>query len=313
MEREMGYTGTDEVQTTLSSLLAEDKETVMNRLLSDRAQEKALTALESELDRLMYKAGAMEGSGQQGEVVQGMLQVVKSTLPLIESVSETEVWEKGTDHQSDRRRLPGPASIVCLIAGIVCAVAGLVGQSIAGKMLRPGALVWTIAGCVLLVIGGYLAGKGRKDSGAGKSGAGKEEQQVRQTYLIDPAKVWHILQGIALSADHSLERVKDLAEVREQASGADSKVPMSKDELQFFCDLLENAYARRRRAPSDDTLREQVESIRYYLHSKGIETEDYSVQSASWFELLPAGGQAVTIRPALIKDGVVIRRGLASA
>ncbi len=312
MEREMGQTGTEKAQATLSELLAEDKETVMNRLLSDRAQEKALTALESEMDRLMYKAGAMEGSGAQSEVVQGMLQVVKSTLPLIESVSEAEVWEKESGHQSDRRRLPGPVSIVCLIAGIVCAVSGLVGQSIAGKVLRPDTLLWTIAGCVLLVIGGYLAGKGRKDPGAGKAGAGKEKQ-VRQTFLVDPAKVWHILQGITLSADHSLERVKDLDEVREQESNADSKAPMSKDELQFFCDLLENAYARRRRAPSDDTLREQVESIRYYLHSKGIETEDYSVQSVSWFELLPASGQAVTIRPALIKDGVVIRRGLASA
>ena len=57
---------------------------------------------------------------------------------------------------------------------------------------------------------------------------------------------------------------------------------------------------------------EQVESIRYYLHERGIETVDYSRQDGKWFELLPGDDEAVTIRPAFLQDSVVVMRGIAS-
>ncbi len=309
--RHMAYT--EENEMTLSALLAQDRETVMTRLLSDRSQEQALKTLESEADRLMYKAGAGEASGAQGEVVQGILQTMKSALPLVESVSETEIWEKEASGESAGSGFLNPVSIAFLIAGAVCVIAGLMGQSAAGKILSPGAVLWTAAGCVLLAAGGYFAGKGPKSRGKKQKAGSVEIKEKKQTFLVDPEKVWHILQGITLSADHSLEGVREAESVRAAKPAESGNAPMPKDDLQFFCDLLENAYARRRRDPSDDSLREQVEQIRYYLHTKGIETEDYSIQSASWFELLPAGGQAVTIRPAMIKDGQVVRKGLASA
>lgn len=292
----------------LSDLLAQDKESVMSRLQSDRSQERALKTLETEADRLMIRAGGSGAARGQEDVVQGMLQVVKSALPLVESVSEAETWEKEQSKDVSKHVTVTPVSAVCVIAGIACVIAGLVGQSIAGKVLRPGAVIWTVAGCALLVIGGFLSGRGKKDRTAGL-----KERQVKQSFLVDPARIWHILQGIALSADHSLENVRENSELQEMKSGPSVKDMMPKDELQFFSDLLENAYARSRRDPSDTALREQIESIRYYLHTRGIETEDYSVQSAGWFEILPASGQSVTIRPAMLRDGVVIRKGLASA
>ncbi len=305
--RDMAYTENE--QKTLSELLAQDRESVMTRLSTDRAQDRALKTLESEADRLMYKAGAAEGSGERGEVVQGMLQVAKSALGLIESVSEAEIWEKPEAKKTGTVYF-GPVVLICAIAGAACVAGGLIGQSIAGKILRPGAILWAVAGCLLLLIGGYLAGRGPKEKDSRK-----HRKETKQTFLIDPDKVWHILQGVTLSADHSLERIQEYEQLRQSQAEGNSQTasPMPKDELQFFCDLLENAYARRRSNPQDEALREQVESIRYYLHSKGIETEDYSLQSASWFELLPAGGGAVTIRPALLRDGAVIRKGLASA
>ncbi len=301
----MGYSEIE--HNTLSALLAADKESVMNRLSSDRAQDSAMKVLESEADRLMYKAGAGENEGERGEIIQGMLQVAKSAFALVESVSEAETWEK-PEKKSAKPNFLSPVVLICTIAGVACVIAGLVGQSIAGKVLRPGAVLWAAAGCVLLLAGGYAAGKGPR-SLDGK----KLPKDTRQTFLIDPAKVWHILQGIVLSADHSLERIREFETAEKAQDSVTAQSPIPKEELQFFCDLLENAYARRRSAPSDEALREQVESIRYYLHSKGIETEDYSPQSASWFEILPSPGPAVTIRPAMTKDGVLIRRGLASA
>ena len=141
---------------------------------------------------------------------------------------------------------------------------------------------------------------------------GRKQAPVKQTFLIDPAQVWHVLQGIALTADHSLDEAEEYAKLEMASGNKDARSVLNKEEMTFFAELLENAYARRRSDPEDEALREQVESIRYYLHTRGVETADYTQQDAEWFELLPSGGKSATIRPAMLSDGVLIRKGLAT-
>ena len=49
-----------------------------------------------------------------------------------------------------------------------------------------------------------------------------------------------------------------------------------------------------------------------YLHMLGMEVLRYEEQSAAYFDVLPTMGEARTIRPALIRDGKVLRRGMAA-
>lgn len=295
---------TTDNQESLSQLLEQDREQVCASLQADRKSSRARQVLEKETDRLMYRAARMTDDGSRSRAVQGMLQVVKNTLPLLESVTDTEVWEKNAPQVSGRKSRVSIPGIVSFAAGLFAVAAGLFSQASAGKVLSLGAVLWAVGGCALLVLGGYLTGRGS---------AGKKQREPEKTYsfLVDPAQVWHVLQGIVLTADHSLEEAEQYARIEASSEGSASAV-LDKDELAFFSELLENAYARRRKAPDDAALREQVESIRYYLHSRGVETEDYSEQSAGWFEVLPSGGGNVTIRPAMLHDGVLIRKGLAT-
>ena len=50
--------------------------------------------------------------------------------------------------------------------------------------------------------------------------------------------------------------------------------------------------------------------IRYYLHRKQVQTVELGGGKREWFELLP-GKQEMTLRPALVRDGTLIRKGLA--
>ena len=77
--------------------------------------------------------------------------------------------------------------------------------------------------------------------------------------------------------------------------------------LELFSELLESAYAA-----GSDSGREQAEAIRFYLHRSGIEVCDYVAGRESWFEFLPAGGVG-TIRPALVTEGRLLKKGLAAA
>ncbi len=300
-----------EKNQTLTQLLEEDREQVCASLQEERDAARARQVLEKETDRLMFRSAQMSEDPVRVQEVQGMLQVVRNTLPLLETVTQTEIWEKQQKQEKDRKvrmTLPAAAS---LLAGVICIVAGLIGQSIAGHVLRPMAVLWTAAGCALLVLGGYLTGRGGRKK-PGRESAGASEGAVSQTFLIDPAALWHVMQGIVMTADHSLEETGELAKLTEMGGSGSSPGPMSREEIDFFSELLENAYARRRQDPDDPVLSEQVESIRYYLHARGVETLDYTAQNAKLFELLPSPGTSATLRPAMLCGGVLIRRGLAA-
>ena len=287
---------------SLSSLLEQDREMVMAQLGAGRAQDQALQVLEKEADRLMYQTGACEEG--QAAFAQGMLQVLKHALPLICAVTDAEVWEKDSPAASPGRRVSIPA-VICGIAGAAFVIAGMTGSG----LFAPLRVLWAAAGCALLLLGGYLAASGR---GRGTGAKKRKDPSVRQTFLVDPDMVWHTLQGTLLGADHSLEEAAEQERAAGQEETGFAAASLQKADLQFYSDLLENAYALRRRNPSDAGHDEQVENIRFYLHAKGIETEDYSPQNARWFEILPSGGPAVTIRPALIQNDAVIRKGVAT-
>ena len=55
-----------------------------------------------------------------------------------------------------------------------------------------------------------------------------------------------------------------------------------------------------------------LERAEQTLHMMGVEVRYYSEGDARMFDVLPTMGEARTIRPALIKDGQVIRRGTAA-
>ncbi len=297
----------DRKTQALSALLEEDREQVMSTLLKDRSPEAALGVLEKETDRLMYRAGELQRyTGMEAEV-QGMLQTVRNTLPLVESVSEVEVWEAkdSREHAAGSHPSLSAGSILSLFAGVVLICASLIGQSITSAVFRPGAVICSAAGAMLLTLGGWLAGRGKKE----KKGS---TAKTKYAYLVDPARVWHVMQGIILSAEHSLDSISENSAVQEIETDSLPPEIMDKSELSFFSELLEHAYTMRRRFPADSSMGEQVESIRYYLHTRGIETEDYSGQSEQWFSFLPSGGQVTTIRPAMFHDGTLIRKGLAS-
>lgn len=296
---------TTENHETLASLLDRDRGQVCSSLQTDRSSDNARKVLEKETDRLMYLAAQGTQDPARSMAVQGMLQVVRNTLPFLESVNETEVWEKSSAGKDGRKfRITVPAA-AALIAGLVLAVIGVFSQASAGKILSPLALLWTAAGCAVLALGGWLAGRGM-DRGE------KNVPEVSHTFLVDPAQVWHVLQGVVLAADHSLEEAGEYARLSEPETAGQAGNILAKEELAFFCDLLENAYASRRKDPQDEALAEQVESIRYYLHLRGIDTEDYSESTARWFEMLPSDGTRATIRPALLHSGILLRKGLAT-
>ncbi|MBQ7786341.1 MAG: hypothetical protein IJ381_09400 [Clostridia bacterium] len=62
----------------------------------------------------------------------------------------------------------------------------------------------------------------------------------------------------------------------------------------------------------DDLAMRSLSQAEQYLHMLGVEIAQYRPENAQMFDILPTLGETRTIRPALIKDGKVLRRGAAA-
>jgi uncharacterized protein (DUF779 family) len=78
-------------------------------------------------------------------------------------------------------------------------------------------------------------------------------------------------------------------------------------ELAMLSDLLEAAYSG-----DGEFALGKLSGIRYYLYKKQIEVIDYSKDTAAMFDIMPAKGKASTMRPALVYQGRLLRKGIAT-
>ena len=238
------------------------------------------------------------------------------------------------------------SGILLVVGAVVTLAAFAVPALSAGGTAAAGALLKSIllpvAGGGCLYLAGRTAGSGAR-IGIGKtSGVGAGAERIEIT--IDPEKLWSSLRGAVMVVDRNLELAQEEESyARRKAAdtaGAEGGIGLSADELELFSGLLEMADADSPQMAAD---------IRYYLHKKDVEAVDWTPQYAAWFERLPAlpgtavtggfpgpkgsaggisektgsaGGSAgsfksadeevVTIRPALVQHGRLLKKGTAA-
>ena len=99
---------------------------------------------------------------------------------------------------------------------------------------------------------------------------------------------------------------------------AASSSGIDKNQLQLFSNILEAAYAEE----NSEFASEIAEEVKYYLHQAGIEAldmkaakkaetekEGWMTSAERYFDKMP-GTESKTLRPALVKDGKVLVKGL---
>ena len=81
---------------------------------------------------------------------------------------------------------------------------------------------------------------------------------------------------------------------------------LPREELELFAGLMEAAASR-----DEEYALEKIGDVKYYLHKNNVDAVDYTPDHEDWFELLPSE-EAGTIRPALVSEGRLLVKGLAT-
>lgn len=151
------------------------------------------------------------------------------------------------------------------------------------------------AGCALVFLGGGTLG-----TAAARMG----QAQARGVLRIDAKATLEHLGALCRAADVC---VSDLAILEKEASLGRLSGTADEATLDLLTSMLEAKASGR-----SDAAERMLDLAQQYLKMLGMEALDYSKENAAYFDVLPTLSGERTIRPALLREGKLIRRGVAA-
>ena len=260
------------------------KEQLADALKRAGSVQEVVSACTMALEQVACELAQSEQDEQARQRQQAVLAALRAAPQLLfaaEAEGELVLAAGGAQKPDKKRR-------AALMAGAFLLGSLAVYEMIDGQMLFG----------ALQLIGCALAASGlKKDSGA----AGV---QARGIAKINAGEVIRRMAALCRAADIC---TGDLA-MLDSAAGA-ARLSGTADEamLDLLCALMEAKASGR-----DEKAMRSLSQAEQYLHMLGIDVVFYSGENAALFDVLPTIGEARTIRPALVRDGAVLRRGTAA-
>ena len=258
-------------------LLEQDKERLLQRLESAGQPQEAIRIMEDEVSRILYKYNQDCPDERVSEEALYSLQTVQAALPLADSAGRVSAYQRTS---AASRKQPGKAFTLPLAAAAVMSAASVLMMVFAGK----GALLTCLPVSLLLAAGGLgLAFYAGRKNGNAPARPSQDDQYYEVS--LDHNKLYHSLLAVLTVVDRNLGEVENAAKLT-MADSAEIRREADTPQLNLLAD--------------------------FYLHRKGIDTLDYSPDRSKWFDMMPAQSDG-TLRPALVEDGVLLKKGLAAA
>lgn len=178
---------------------------------------------------------------------------------------------------------------VLLGVGLLASLA--VHELIKGEMLFA---ALQLAGGALVLLSGMRKGEAPIDS----------RVKARAAALADAQAMTRMMGELCQAADIC---VSDLMLLEREMGAARLSGTADEAMLDLLVALMEAKASGR-----DELAMRSLSQAEQYLRMLGVEIIPYSEESANLFDVLPTMGEARTIRPALKKDGALLRRGTAA-
>ena len=283
--------------------LESDKESFISSLSQAGTADKASDVLGKEVERLMFRYSSSEESDEARSAAAYMLRTTQMAAGLVNTTGEMRVWEADTGTTAQGSRVSGRSKAMlggggaCLAVSLISAAAGSSG--IFGILGLPVTII-SLAASYLFI---YMAG-------ANKNMPDKKDVKKENKYhveaLVDAERIYRCLHTVVLGIDQNIDEINSSA-VWEQTRGENEDTDiLPEEETALFSALLEASYSGDGQFALD-----QMNKVKYYLYKNGIEVIDYSEDNKAWFDIMPSM-KSGTMRPALVKNGRLIKRGLAA-
>ena len=285
---------------TMLEYIDDQRTPLTGRLQGQTDPEKIRSELDTCLVRMLTVFNESCPDERMCEYASAQIMLLRNSLSLIDSAGEIIVLAR-MDSGNHAKSSGGKKHFLQRLLTF----SGIAALALAGALLfadGSGAVLSRVLEAVLLPAAGgtclFMAGKGS----TAPDNAGAVETQL----YYDPEKIIRHLRAAVMTIDKNLADLAASDKARERGASKETG-PMLPDEKQLtlYASLLEAGSS----GDADSAL-EAVDTLRYYLHSQGIEAVNADEGREEWFEYMPAA-EDVTWRPALVRDGKLLKKGLA--
>lgn len=286
---------------SLQELLEKDRERLLASLKQAGTPERAVPVMEAEYDRLLYTYNEQCSDVYEQETASRLLQTARMAAPSIDCIGETQIWTQSGKPAIDGGKKVRGAALILLIAGIVLLIASalvLAGVDTALNQVfaRPAIAAALLLGILFVFLAGLFLRRSTPQ--------GTDEKQLKTEARIDAEKLYRSMHAVLMTADRNITDALSARRMEEEQRSQNTAE--DKTDLALYSDLLEASLAR-----DGEYALDQVSKVPFYLHQKGIETLEYSDEYRSYFDVIP-GEKKETIRPALVRDGHLLKKGIVS-
>ena len=274
-------------------LLERDRERLTARLSKADTVEQTRSVLDEELGRIQLMYSESSEDPEMNEEAGYALSALRAAIPLIDSSGEVKTYERTVSSSGEA------SPILPAAAGAGVCTAGALVLAFSPSVLMPVGLIAVLAGAAVLFLAGIRAGKKHaKPSGT----------DTIVDVTMDHGKIVRNLSHALAIVDKNLDDAALRMRVEKEADDelqTDVRDFLPDQEMELISGLLASAYG----SPDENVSKTVLSDVRYYLHRKGIEVLDYSEENRRMFARMP-GKKAATLRPALVKDGKILSKGL---
>ena len=263
------------------------KDQLKDQLLTAKDTQQAVLACTMALEQTACELAQDEqdeAARQRQQAVMAIVRRVPAILQAARARGELILPEEETAAQ------PGGVNRYMQLAGVFA----LCGLAVYEYMTGHTGAAFIQAMGALLFVAGSMRMSGRQE----------ERAKARGVAFLDADVVIAQLTALCEAADICLE---DLVLV--EKAGSHARLSGSADDAML--DLLV-ALMEAKTSGRDEMAMRSLSLAEEYLHMLGVEIVSYSAEQAAMFDTLPTLSGARTVRPALVKDGRVIRRGVAA-
>ncbi len=283
--------------------LEQDKDSLIRKLENVRSMEEAEKTICTVLDHVLLQYNERCEVPIKRDAAAYLMQTVKLSAGLINSVGETKVWEDISNRSeksavSVKQKLFGGACAVSGIVVILCAV--LAGN---GEALGITNLLLSVVFFLVSVFCAYQTGK---SSSGGSGNVLQTNRKYHTENVIDADHIYNCLHNVIYAADQGTEQLLLTDDIIADTEHPADKMDIPENSIDLFAGLLEAGQIR-----DGEYALDKIKDIKFYLHKQGIEVVEYDGTNKELFDFMPSKGKN-TFRPALVSDGKILKRGLAS-
>ena len=267
------------------------KDNLAQRIRESKSLYETGSVISEVFETMQYQYLSQEGNASQTEKLTDLVNMAKTAFPLLESVSKYKLWEDAEKTPKKKKSLmPG---FITLLIGLAL-VFGPLGYymflyNVKLEKMQNFMLPMAV-GCLFILIAGFMLFFRRK-----------VKSKATVEISVDADDIVKRLEDMVKHIDTLLAKEKQSQKITQQLM--DSAI--NADEAQLFSYLMEAKLS----ADADFAL-EQLEEVERYLAKQDVMLVKYIKGNEKYFDFLE-GEETKTIRPALVRGGEMLTKGLA--